>query len=249
MYKSERQSAILKILQQKQYATVDQLSKELFTSISSVRRDLIELERENLVIRSYGSVELVKSNSRNEPYAISAQRRTEEKRRIAKKAASLVKDQNIVFLDQSNTALFLAQELVMDKKITIVTNNLDILGSIYSQNNITIYSSSGMVARGRGCLTGDDAAATFNRIHADFVFFSPAALSADGVLYDTNLSEVLVREAMINNAQTKVCLCDTEKYDTFAGYRQCALADIDYLVSETEPTDRWEVCAPKLKVL
>lgn len=249
MYKSERQSAILRILQEKHYATVDQLSKELFTSISSIRRDLIDMERENLVIRSYGSVELVKSNSRNEPYSITAQHRVDEKRRIAQKAASLVKDKDIVFLDQSVTALFLAQELVEEKKITIVTNNLDILGSIYSQNNITIYSSSGIVQSGRRCLVGDDAVYTFNRIHADFAFFSTKALSPDGVLYDSNLSEVLVREAMIENAQKKVFLCDTEKYDTFAGYRQCALEDIDYLVTETEPTDRWRSCAPDLIVL
>lgn len=249
MYKSERQSAILRILREKQYATVEQLSKDLFTSISSIRRDLIEMERENLVIRSYGSVELVKSNSRAVSFSARAQHRTEEKRRIAQKAAALVKDKDIVFLDQSSTALYLAQELVMDKKITIITNNLDILGSIYSQNNITIYSSSGLVSRGRGCLIGDDAMATFNRIHADFAFFSAKALSPDGILYDTNLPEVLVREAMIMNAQKKVLLCDSEKYDTFAGYRQCALEDIDYLVSETEPTDRWRSCAPNLIVL
>ena len=249
MYKSERQSAILKILRQKQYATVEQLSKDLFTSISSVRRDLIELEREHLVIRSYGSVELVKSNSRTEPYSLRAQRRIEEKRCIARKAAVLVKDKDIVFLDQSNTSLFLAQELVQDKKITIITNNLDILGSVYSQNNITIYSSSGLVATGHRCLIGDDAEATFNRIHADFAFFSVKALSSDGVLYDANLPQVLVREAMINNAQKKVLLCDSEKYDTFAGYRQCSLDEIDYLVSETEPTDRWRSYAPDLIVL
>lgn len=249
MYKSERQSAILKILRQKQYATVEQLSKDLFTSISSVRRDLIEMERENLVIRSYGSVELVKSNSRTEPYSLRAQHRIEEKRCIARKAAALVKDKDIVFLDQSNTSLFLAQELVQDKKITIITNNLDILGSVYSQNNITIYSSSGLVATGHRCLIGNDAEATFNRIHADFAFFSVKALSSDGVLYDSNLPQVLVREAMILNAQKKVLLCDSEKYDTFAGYRQCSLDEIDYMVSETEPTDRWRSCAPNLIVL
>lgn len=249
MYKSERQSAILKILRQKQYATVEQLSKDLFTSISSIRRDLIEMERENLVIRSYGSVELVKSNSRTEPYSQRAQHRIEEKRCIAKKAATLVKDRDIVFLDQSSTALFLAEELVQEKKITIVTNNLDILGNIYSQNNITIYSSSGLVSNGRHCLIGDDAEATFNRIHADFAFFSAKALSSDGVLYDSNLPEVLIRDAMIKNAQKKVLLCDTEKFDTFAGYRQCSLAEVDYLVTEEEPNERWRGYAPNLIVL
>jgi len=249
MYKTERQSAILQILRKRQYATVEQLSKELFTSISSIRRDLMEMERENLVLRSYGSVELVKSNSRNEPYSQRAQHHIEEKRRIAAKAATLVKDRDIVFLDQSTTALFLAEELVQDKKITIVTNNLDILGNIYSQNNITIYSSSGLVSNGRNCLIGDDAEATFNRIHADFAFFSTKALSFDGVIYDSNLPEVLVREAMLNNAHKKVYLCDTEKFDTFAGYRQCSLDEVDYLVTEEDPTDRFSACAPNLIVL
>ena len=249
MYKSERQRAILQFLRTHRYATVEQLSKELFTSISSIRRDLMEMERENIVIRNYGSVELVKSNSRTEPYSISAQRRLQEKRCIAKKAAALVKDKDIVFLDQSNTALFLAEELVQEKKITIVTNNLDILGNIYSQNNITIYSSSGLVNPGRHCLIGDDAMATFNRIHADFAFFSTKALSPEGVIYDSNLPEVLVRESMLENAHKKVYLCDTEKFDTFSGYRQCSLEEVDYLITEEEPTDRFSAIAPKLIVL
>lgn len=69
------------------------------------------------------------------------------------------------------------------------------------------------------------------------------------MIYDSHLPEVLVREAMTENAQKKVFLCDTEKFDTFAGYRQCSLAEVDYLITEEEPTDRFRAIAPKLIVL
>jgi DeoR family fructose operon transcriptional repressor len=207
------------------------------------------MERENIVLRSYGSVELVKSNSRTEPYSQRAQHHIEEKRRIAAKAATLVKDRDIVFLDQSSTALFLAEELVQDKKITIVTNNMEILNSIYSLDNITIYSSGGSLAKPFKSLTGEDAAATFRRMRADFAFFSTQALSPEGVIYDDVFAEVLVRQAMLENANKKVFLCDREKFDRFSGYRQCALNQVDYMISDVPCREKYSRFAPNVEFL
>ena len=55
MLKNERQHEIMHILKHRRYATVEQLTKELFASASSIRRDLTELELRGLVKRSYGA--------------------------------------------------------------------------------------------------------------------------------------------------------------------------------------------------
>lgn len=248
MYKNERQDEIIKILSRDGYATVENLSNLLYTSPSSIRRDLIALEKQGLVRRSYGGVEPVKSNSRAVPFSMRVQRRIAEKKCMAQKAAQLVRDKDIVFLDQSSSALFLAQELA-DRKITIVTNNVEILSSIYSQNQITIYSSGGALSHDRGSLLGDDACAAFEKFHADFAFFSSKALSFDGVIYDASLSEVLVKEAMLRNASRKVFLCDSEKFDTFSGYKQRALSEVDVLISEDDSAQRFARMFPGLEVL
>ncbi len=248
MFKNERQNEILKILASDGYATVEKLSKLLYTSESSIRRDLIELENDNMVTRSYGGVELAKNNSRAVPFSSRLHRRIQEKKNIAEKAAQLVNEKDIVFLDQSSSALFLAQELVKTKKITIVTNNIEIL-SYDLPMGISVYSSGGRVSSYRRCLIGEDAGGVFQRIRADFAFFSSKALSHDGYIYDSTLEEVLVKETMMANAAKNVFLCDSEKFDQYSGFKQCALSDVDYMVSEVDCREKYQHLAPNVTFL
>lgn len=248
MFKNERQNEILKILAADGYATVEKLSKLLYTSESSIRRDLIDLEQDGMVMRSYGGVELAKNSSRAVPFTSRLHRRIQEKKRIAEKAAELVNEKDIVFLDQSSSALFLAQELVKTKKITIVTNNIEIL-SYDLPGGISVFSSGGRVSSYRRCLIGEDAGGIFQRIRADFAFFSSKCVAPDGNIYDSTMEEVLVKEAMLKNTAKKVFLCDSDKFDQYAGFRQCALSDVDYMVSEIDCREKYQHLAPNVTFL
>lgn len=243
MFKSERQNEILKVLAQEGYATVERLSNLLYASESSIRRDLNDLKQEGLVTRSYGGVQLVKSNSRDVAFTSRLHQRVPEKQRIAKRALELVNEKDIVFLDLSSSSLVLAQLLMGKKRITIVTNNLEILG-MDQPKGVTIYASSGRVSSYRRCLIGEQANAIFEQIHADLVFFSPSALSPDGVVYANTMEEALITQAMLKNAEKKVLLCDSKKFDTYAGYRICGLSDVDYVISEVDCRDKYQKFAP-----
>ena len=249
MYKSERQAEILSILTRDGYATVESLSKIMGVSKSSIRRDLIMMEQADMVTRSYGGVELMRQKgTKHISFQARHHRRVEEKRIIAEKAAQLVSEKDIVFLDQSSVAKFLAVELIKDKKITIVTNNIEIL-SMDLPYGVTVYSSGGRVSSIRRCLIGEDVNTVFGRVRADFAFVSAAALSPDGMLYDNTIEDVMVRDVMMNNAGKKVFLCDSEKFDTDASFRQCHLSAMDYMVSEVDCKGKYQHLAPKITIL
>ena len=248
MFRNERKNEILKILSVQDYVTVAELSKLLYTSESSIRRDLMELEQETLVVRSYGGVELAKSNARSVPFALRLHSRIREKKLMAEKAAALVGEKDIVFLDQSSSALFLAQELFRTRRVTIVTNNLEILCTDQPAG-VTVYSTGGRVSGYRRCLIGENATNVFSGMRADFAFFSSEALSPEGSIYDNSLEEVTVKNAMMRNAAKNVFLCDSAKFDKYAGYKQCDLRDIDCLVSEGEIPEKFRQLAPNTQFL
>lgn len=249
MYKSERQAEILSILTRDGYATVESLSKLMGVSKSSIRRDLIRMEQAEMVIRNYGGVELgVQKGPKKVSFNAQHNRRVEEKRAIVEKAAQLVNEKDIIFLDQSSVAKFLAVELIKDKKITIVTNNIEIL-SMDLPYGVTVYSSGGRVSSIRRCLIGEDVNTVFGRVRADFAFISAAAISPDGVIYDNTIEDITVRDAMLNNANTKIFLCDSEKFDTTASYRQCHLSAMDYMISEVDCRSKYQHIAPKITFL
>lgn len=234
MYRNEREHEILKILSRESYATVKRLSDLLYTSESSIRRDLTSLENQGMVARSYGGVELVKNSSQVIPFSTRAHYNISAKKMIARKAADMVHDGDIIFMDQSSSAFFVACEILKKAKVTVVTNNIEII-ALLSQSDIEVISSGGRLSRSnRICLLGDDAHKIFSEIHADIMFFSAKALTREGIIYDCVREEVCIRNTMLANAQRKVFLCDSEKYDRLAGYKQCTVKDIDCLITETD---------------
>lgn len=249
MLKNEREQEILATLRESGYVTVKHLSERLFTSESSIRRTLSALEAKGAVKRSYGGVELLENHTNIISFGIRTHHNAAAKQEIAKKAAPLVPNGSIIFLDQSSTAFYLAAALIEKKGLTVVTNNIEIL-SLLSQTNFTVYSSGGCLSESnRVCLIGTDAQKTFGDIYAQFAFFSTKAVSADGIATDCNKEEVAVRQTMLQHAQKRVFLCDSGKYGTVSGYRQCTLSDVDIMISEKDHAACFQAQFPGLSVL
>lgn len=248
MLRYERTEEILNLLKEKGHLTVAELCETLYTSESSIRRDLIRLEEKGLVKRHYGGVE-IKRNSSIVPFAARSHHNSAAKRIMAAKASELVKKGDIVFLDQSSSALYVAAELSAKSGITVVTNNAEIL-SLLASSGLEVYASGGFLSPdNRNCLMGEDAHAVFKNMRADIVFFSAKALSEDGKIYDCNRSEVCIRQTMLDNAAKKVFLCDSEKFFGTAGYLQCELGGVDVIVSERDVPDSYKTRFKELTVI
>jgi len=249
MFKNEREQEILQLLHLNGYMTVSDLSKQLFTSESSIRRNLTSLKKQGLVKRNYGGAELIAKNSQILPFSTRADQNISEKHEIARKACRLIKDGDVIFLDSSSSVFFLADELLKRTNITIVTNNVEVI-SLLSQSELEIISSGGRLSKEtRSCFIGDDAVHCFSKIRADYAFFATKALASDGTLYDCNQEEVFVRTVMLANTATKVYLCDTGKFNTYSTYKQGTLKDVDYIITEKKPQDVSLEGFPNLTIL
>lgn len=249
MLKSERQEMILEILQDCKYITTQELVKKIFSSYSSVRRDLEELESAGLISRSYGMVELANRNSLLVSYPIRINKNSEQKRLIAKNAAKLIKEGDTIFIDSSSSSSFFAKELMHLKGITVITNNVEILNFI-SQSSINVICSGGLqTSPNRYALVGPIAENTFGNIHADWAVFSTRSLTKDGQIYDIHYNETTLRNVMLKNADKKLFLCDSSKLDTISTYYQCSLSDIDYLVCDSNDAKKFEQQFRHLKVI
>ena len=240
MIKNERQREIINILKVDGFCTVNIMCEKLFASKASIRRDLTELESQGIVKRSYGGAELITSGSNVTSFSARAYNFADKKQVIAKKAATLISEGSVIFLDQSSTALFVAREIVEKKNITVVTNNLEIINTL-SASKINVICSGGELSNAnRACFVGTNACKTFESIYADILFFSTKSLTVDGVMSDCTQQEVFVRNSMLENSAIKVFLCNTEKIDTQSPYKQCSLKDVDYLITESNNLSRFD---------
>lgn len=249
MPKNERQESILEILRNIKHTEPQKLADKLFTSYSSIRRDLEELEHAGLIIRSYGRVELNDNHPTLVAYPIRIESNSTKKQIMAKKAVSLIHEGDTVFIDPSSSCSYFAKELVNIKGITVITNNIEILYYM-TRFNVNVISSGGKQCdENRYAMTGTIAENTFRNIHADFAVFSARSLTEDGKIYDIHYEETNTRRVMLENAEHKIFLCDSSKLKSIAPYYQCSLADIDCLICDNAAAKEYAKKYPNLKIL
>jgi DeoR/GlpR family transcriptional regulator of sugar metabolism len=229
--KISQEKKILEILETQQYASVEELSAILCVSTSTVRRTLETLQQRGLVTRTHGGVKINSDNNFSPSFTFRIHRNSFEKKKIALSAIKLIKNGDIIFLDGSTSAFYIAEYLKEFENIRVITNGIDTL-SLLSKNHILAYSTGGQVSsENPSVLVGRYAEDMICNFHADIAFFSAQAMDNDGEIYDCFEDEIFLRRAMIKNAKTKVFLCDNTKVGKSSPYHLCSLKDIDYVAS------------------
>ena len=229
--KISQEKKILEILETQQYASVDELSTVLGVSTSTIRRTLEILQQKGLVTRTHGGVKINSDNNFSPSFTFRIHQNSFEKKKIALTAIKLIKNGDIVFLDGSTSAFYIAEYLKEFENIRVITNGIDTL-SLLSKNHILAYSTGGQVSsENPSVLVGRYAEDMISNFHADIAFFSAQAMDNDGEIYDCFEDEIFLRRAMIKNAKTKVFLCDNTKVGKTSSFHLCSLKDVDYIAS------------------
>ena len=182
---TEREQRILEILLKEKKVSVKDLSKRLFTSEPSIRRDLVSLENQHLLKRIYGGAILEENDTTRHriPFILREMDQQQEKIRIAQRAASFINDGTVIFLDASSSAYNMIPYLSSKKDLTIITNGVKALMNL-SETHIRTVSTGGVLLNSSYALVGDESYKTIDRYNADFFFFSCRGLSDDGELTD-----------------------------------------------------------------
>ena len=230
---AEREKQILEILLKEKKISVHELSKALFVSEPSIRRDLQSLENQNLIKRVHGAAVLEETTlSRNKiPFLIREYEQSDAKAMIAKKAIDLISDNDIVFLDASTSCYYLIPYLATKRNITVITNGVKTLIKL-SEFGINTLSTGGRLLNSCLALVGEEAYKTIEVYNADVALFSCRGLSDEGYVTDISHEENNVRKKMIQHAKRAYLLCASEKIGKCYFHNLCHKDDITGVIHE-----------------
>lgn len=230
----QREKEIMKLLKETTYATVEHLSQKLFTSPSSIRRDLTDLENRGLVKRTHGGASLLSAKPGMAPFSIRIQKNKREKMTLVRTASKLIKHGATIFIDSSATTFNLGTFLTSDMDLTVFTNNIG-LAHFLASKHVRTYCIGGLISDCNNVITiGPFAAQMLNNIYVDMFFFASAALSKDGIITDTNENETAIRKMMLSHSSEKVFLCPYNRFDSIAPYKVTSISNLNYIISEKE---------------
>ncbi len=207
MYQKERLDRIMELLERHGYLTVQYLTEQLHYSAATVNRDLHMLEQMQKIRRSYGGAEPVKSAPVPLPFRYEKQKLV--KKRIAKRAAELVREGDVIFVDGTTTTQYLAEYLIEKKNLTVLTNNMA-LASFVSEYGIHTVVLGGTVIEAPYMLGGPDAVESAMHYYANKCFFSTGIVTPDGEIGIGYMVDTFLR-TIISRSEQAFLLVDAEK--------------------------------------
>ncbi len=230
MQPEERQHRIGEFLQNVEFASLEEISKQVGASLSTVRRDLTLLEAGGAIRRTHGGARVV--SPRTDEFTFSARdtRQLAEKEAIGRACAELIQPSQSVIIDAGTTVYHVARYLE-SKQPQIVTNSLPVANLFASANRLEVVVSGGVIYPRLGVLVGPMAVDAFSRMHADVAVMSAGGLSMEGI---TNSHGLLIdiQRAMIKAAQRVIFCFDHTKFGRKSVSPLCDLDCVDTIVTD-----------------
>src|SRR5215813_9297369 len=217
-------------MQKVEFASLEEISKLVDASLSTIRRDLSVLEATGGIQRTHGGARV--TSPRSDEFAFTARdaQQQAEKDAIGRACAELIQPNQTVILD-AGTPVFHVAKYLESKTPQIVTNSLPVANLFASANRLEVVVSGGVIYPRLGVLVGPLAVETFSKIHADVAIMSAGGIALEGI---TNSHGLLtdIQRAMIQGSQQVIFCLDHTKFGRRSVLPLCGLDAVDTIVTD-----------------
>lgn len=235
MLTEERHRRIIEDLRVQGRVLAADLAMEFGVSTDTVRRDLRELDEAGMLRRVHGGA--LPRVGDTDPVLIRARRAPEAKASIARRAAQIVHDGQVIMLDGGTTTLELARALPERLTATVVTNSLPIALALADRRRVEVIVIGGTL-RGRGEVTvGAAAVAEIAAVRADVLFLGVCGLHPEIGVSVVDAEEREGKRAMIAGAAEVVGLADHDKLGAALPFVVAPLTAVTTLVTDATDDD------------
>ena len=230
MQPEARQKRIQEHLNRVEFASLEELARQVEASVSTVRRDIAVLELAGGLRRMHGGARL--NNPHSDEFAFSARdtHQLTEKEAIGRACAELIRPNQTVIIDAGTTAYHAAKNLE-SKAPQIITNSLPVANFFAAANRVELILSGGVVYPRLGVLVGPLAVEAFSKIHADVAVMSAGGITLEGISNSHGLL-IEIQLAMIQAAQRVIFCFDSTKFGRLSVSPLCGLERIHTIVTD-----------------
>lgn len=234
-----RHNHLIETARKRGFVHVADVATELGVSEMTIRRDLMELERDGALTRTRGGAVLEEDapapviDSEEPAFAARLRNHQEEKRRIAIAAAELVDRRLSVGLDVGTTTHLLAHVLADRSNVKFFTSSLR-TALLLGEAGREVYVPAGQVRGEEMSICGPAACEEFERYWFDIAFIGVSGITAEG-MFDYSLEDSELKRVYLRRSARKVLLCDSSKFHHMSLIKIADLSDIDLLISDAAP--------------
>jgi DeoR family deoxyribose operon repressor len=233
----DRFDAILRILQQRSAASIQELAAELSVSEMTIRRDLGVLADDELIRLVHAGAVLnpgvLDGGQPRYSLAEAGGQRTEEKRRIGRLAASLVEPEDIIIVDSGSTTEWLVRSLPEEIPLTILCFALNILVEAHRHSGCRLVFAGGLLHENTLMFDSPEGVELVRRYRANKAFVSASGISERLGVTCSNPYETRVKQAAIASSLTRILVADSSKFGRIQAAHFAELREFDVVVTDS----------------
>lgn len=210
MLTEKRHTKILQILNKMKTVSLSDLLKVIPASESTIRRDLTTLENKGELIRVHGGATLPQHKLQEETFSDKTTQNLDEKKKIAKYAASTVEHRDCIYLDAGSTTIQMVPYLA-HKDIVVVTNGPSHVKSLMKYG-IKTYLIGGLIKARTNAVIGQQAIQSLEHYYFDKSFLGMNGFHLTNGYTTPDPEEAAVKRRAIQLAEKAFVLADASKY-------------------------------------
>ncbi len=235
----ERRNKITELITKDKSVLVVELAKQFEVTTETIRGDLEKLEKQGILVRTYGGATLVEGTD-DMDYLTRTTVNAEGKQRISERAARMIRDGETIFLDASTSSYYLAKSIKDKKSLTVITNAERVVSELASCPNIKVICTGGRLTPKNMSYCGRVAEETIrNNYYANKFFFSCRGATIQRGLSESTEEDAAVKKAMLDSAETAIFLCDYKKLGKLGVPIIPNFKPIDTVITDIKLTDEW----------
>lgn len=237
----DRAEKILAIINSKGSATVTELAEEIGTSESTIRRDIILLDKSGKLKKVYGGATRVSNPVLTNEYDFQTKStmNIDEKMKIAKYAASLINNGDFVYIDAGTTTLMMIPFINVSNAV-FVTNGIAHAKKLI-QSGYKTYLTGGQLKLLTEAIIGHDAVYSIKKYNFTKCFIGTNGIDIKNGFTTPDIDEALIKEEAMNKSYISYILADSTKFKqvssvTFAEINKaCIITDkpVDSMFSKS----------------
>jgi len=236
MLSVERKQQILDYLTGQKSAQVKELSTLLNVSLATIRRDLIQMDREGIIRRVHGGA--VTLSDQPEPPIL--QRKTvhaEIKRRIGAKASELVNNGETILLTSGTTTEAMVPFLANKANLTVITNAINIAYQLTRYPQISVIVLGGWLRHTEFSLLGHLTDQALQDLRADKIFHGIFGIDPEYGLTSSDVQEAQTDRLIIRTARELIILADHTKFGKIGQVRLAPIQAVSTIVTDLDAPD------------
>lgn len=237
MLTQDRHSTILNLLKEKSSVTLNELMSILNTSESTIRRDLTALDKSGKLRKVYGGATSIDYYTADEKdMHTKHDMQIDEKNAIAIKAATLIQNNDLVYIDAGTTT-----ELVINHlnqfNATYVTNGI-IHANKLIERGFKTFIIAGQLKKTTGCVIGPNAIESLLPYNFTKGFFGTNGISIKSGFSTPDSTEACVKKTALHQCQKAYILADCTKFDKITPITFAKLKDA-IIITDKLPSKKY----------